>query len=128
MENTQAFMNSNPLPGIGPVTALAEWIERNETLLTSHLLAHEDGDDAGNTLCAVFLSSNADGEYLLRLRDGFNDAMMVWRERRRAKSMFGRAYAEAIINQWLSQRERMGYCVQWSARREDTATPILSAA
>ena len=128
MDNAQAPMNPNPLPGMGPVTALADWIERNEYLLTSHLLAHDQSDDAGNTLCAVFLSCNADGEYLLRLCDGFNDAMMIWREQRRARSMFGRAYAEAIINQWLTQRERMGYRVEWSARREDRATPVLSAA
>lgn len=128
MPTAQSAMNAAPLPGMGPVTALAEWIERNETLLTSHLLSHDTGDADGNTLCAVFLSHDADGDYRLRLCEGFNDAMMIWREQRRARTMFGRSYAEAIVNQWLTQRERLGYRVEWSARRQDHAAPALNAA
>lgn len=128
MAGMKIQMTMQPLPGMGAVTTLAEWIERNEILLTSHLLAHEACDDAGNTVCAVFLSRNADGEFLLRLCDGFNDAMMTWREQRRARPMFGRAYAEAIANQWLTQRERMGYRVEWSARRQDHSMPAFNAA
>ena len=128
MISAKAPLGVSPLPGMGSVTALAQWVERHEELLSSYLLTHDEADAHGNTMCAVFLSRDDNGEYLLRLCEGFSDAMMIWREQRRAQPMFGRSYAEAIIHQWLRQREGTGYRVEWSARREDRATPALSAA
>lgn len=116
--NTANFsVDSRQLPAMDSVVALTAWIDRHEELIVSHLLAHEDGDAEGNTLCAVFLSRNGDGEYVIRLCDGFSDALMIWRQQHRLRPVLGLAYAEARINIWLAQRERMGYAVQWSARR-----------
>ncbi|AXQ31546.1 hypothetical protein D0B54_23920 [Solimonas sp. K1W22B-7] len=109
------------LPAMAPHAELSAWIESREELLSSALLGGEPG------LCAVFLSCDDQGDYLLRLCDGADDRWMTWREQRRLRSGFGRSYAEAIANAALTRLERGGWQLEWMARTAPAALPALAA-
>lgn len=114
-------MLSSHLPAMAPHSSLSAWIEAHEQLLSSSLLWGEQG------LCAVFLSRDSRGDYLLRLCEGRDDAWMTWREQRRLRSGFGRSYAEAIAGTALARLEQSGWRVEWSARAAPEALPALAA-
>lgn len=109
------------LPAMAPHAELSSWIESSEELLSSALLGGDQG------LCAVFLSRDAKGDYLLRLCDGADDRWMTWREQRRLRSGFGRSYAEAIANAAMTRLERSGWQLEWLARASPEALPALAA-
>jgi hypothetical protein len=98
------------LPAMAPHSSFSAWIERHETLLTSALLSGEQG------LCGLFVSRDANGDYLLRRCEGVDEGWMVWREQRRIRSLFGRSYVDAIATAWIRRSERQGHCVEWLAR------------
>lgn len=108
---------------MGTHAQLAQWVETHETLLSSVLLGRPHG---GARLRGLLLSENAHGEYLLRLCEGADDGWMIWTEMRRARSQFGRGYAEALASSWLDRMEGDGWHVTWQARRVDT--PLAVAA
>jgi hypothetical protein len=106
---------------MAPHAELSAWIETREELLSSALL----GGDGG--MCAVFLSRDPRGDYLLRLCEGADDRWMTWREQRRLRSSFGRSYAEALANAALARLERGGWQLEWLARASPEALPALAA-
>ena len=109
------------LPAMAAHAELSTWIETREELLSSALL----GGDRG--MCAVFLSRDPQGDYLLRLCDGADDRWMTWREQRRLRSAFGRSYAEALANAAMTRLERSGWQLEWLARASPEALPALAA-
>ena len=109
------------LPAMAAHAELSTWIETREELLSSALL----GGDRG--MCAVFLSRDSQGDYLLRLCDGADDRWMTWREQRRLRSAFGRSYAEALANAAMTRLERSGWQLEWLARASPEALPALAA-
>ena len=108
---------------MGSHPQLTQWVETHETLLSSVLLGRPQG---GTRLRGLMLSQNASGEFLLRLCEGADDAWMIWSEMRRARSQFGRPYAEALVSSWLDRLEADGWRVVWQARRADA--PLAVAA
>ncbi|MES0875227.1 hypothetical protein [Sinimarinibacterium thermocellulolyticum] len=117
--------NETCLPAMGTHAQLASGVEQHETLLASILLDRAHG---GTRLRGLLLSETASGEYRLRLCEGADDAWMIWIDQRRARSQFGRAYAEALASSWLDRMEADGWRVIWQARREDRATRLPVAA
>ncbi|HEX4896454.1 MAG TPA: hypothetical protein VFV11_09015 [Solimonas sp.] len=117
-------MNTNYLPAIASHARFSEWIETQETLLGSHLLVHP----RSGALSALFLSQDGNGEYLVRLCEGADDACMRWSDQRRARSRFGRGYAEALAGAWLTRLESAGWRLEWSARREAAAPAAMPEA
>jgi hypothetical protein len=111
------------LPAMGTHAQLAQWVETHETLLSSALLGRPHG---GARLRGLLLSENADGEYLLRLCEGADDGWMIWTEMRRARSQFGRGYAEALASSWLDRMEADGWRVTWQARRANAPLPVAA--
>ena len=109
------------LPAMAAHAELSTWIETREELLSSALLGGAGG------MCAVFLSRDPQGDYLLRLCDGADDRWMTWREQRRLRSAFGRSYAEALANAAMSRLERSGWQLEWLARASPEALPALAA-
>ena len=113
-------MSASYLPGMGPLSRLGEWVEQNEELISQALLVNPDSGEAlsgARSFCALFLSRNAHGEFLLRSCEGEDEQFVVWRDQRRLRSMFGESYALAQMNLWLDAREQQGYRVEWSALR-----------
>lgn len=110
---------------MGTHAQLAHWVENHETLLASVLLDRPHG---GTRLRGLLLSQTASGEYLLRLCEGADDAWMIWIDQRRARSQFGRAYAEALASSWLDRMEADGWRVTWQARRADLSARLPVAA
>lgn len=109
------------LPAMAAHAELSTWIETREELLSSALLGGAGG------MCAVFLSRDTQGDYLLRLCDGADDRWMTWREQRRLRSAFGRSYAEALANAAMTRLERSGWQLEWLARASPEALPALAA-
>ncbi|MFP5305822.1 MAG: hypothetical protein ACLGI7_08360 [Gammaproteobacteria bacterium] len=103
------------LPGMASHAVLSEWIDDHETLLASVLLSRVDGRPG---LRGFFVSEDASGNYLLRLCEGADDSWMIWIDQRRTRSRFGRAYADALGNAWLSRMGAAGWRIDWSARAE----------
>lgn len=111
------------LPAMGSHAQLAQWVETNETLLSSTLLTRAHG---GARLRGLLLSEGAEGEYRLRLCEGADDGWMIWTEMRRARSQFGRAYAEALASSWLDRLEADGWRVSWQARCSKRALAVAA--
>lgn len=120
-------MTASYLPGMGSLSTLSEWIESNESLISSHLLVNTQEHAAGTAVCAAFLSRSGDGSFQLRLCEGMNDEFLIWRDQRRVRPLMGRSYAEATFETWLALRERDGYRSTWSARLQDDAPSALLA-
>lgn len=110
-------MTASYLPGMGTLSLLSEWIETQEELISSSVLLNPESDLRSPSLCAVFLSRNGRGDYLLRCCEGADDSFMIWREQRRMQPLFGEAYAVSQLNLWLQRREDAGYRVEWNAQR-----------
>lgn len=119
-------MTASYLPGMGALTTLSQWIETQEELISSSVLLNQQSDLRSPSLCAVFLSRNGHGEYLLRSCEGADDNFVVWRDQRRMRPLFGEAYALSQLNLWLQRREDAGFRVEWNAQR--ALTPEYSAA
>ncbi len=113
----------NCLPAMGSHAQLAQWIESNETLLSSVLLTRPQG---GARMRGLFVSRSDTDDCLLRLCEGADDAWMIWIDQRRARSQFGEAYADALAAAWLERMEADGWRVAWSARRSAQAMPIAA--
>ncbi|WP_370306312.1 hypothetical protein [Sinimarinibacterium flocculans] len=113
------------LPAMGSHAQLAQGVETHETLLASVLLIRPHG---GARLRGLLLSETESGEFLLRLCEGADDAWMIWIDQRRARSQFGRTYAEALTSSWLDRMEADGWRVTWQARREDLPSRLPVAA
>lgn len=107
---------------MGSHAQLAQSVETHETLLASVLLDRPQG---GTRLRGLMLSETGGGEYHLRLCEGADDAWMIWVDQRRARSQFGRAYAEALMSSWLDRMEADGWRVVWQAHRERAPAGLL---
>lgn len=119
-------MSASFLPGMGSLNTLGEWVEQNEELISQTLMVNAESGQmsarapatAGRGFCALFLSRNAHGEFLLRSCEGADERFVIWRDQRRLRPMFGESYARAQLNLWLDAREQEGYRIEWSAQRE----------
>lgn len=110
-------MSATYLPGMGSLCTLGEWIEQHEELLSQVMLVNPAPEREGDGFCAVFLSRDGRGEFLLRSCEGVDARWLVWNDQRRLRSAFGESYALAQMNLWLESREHAGYRIEWSAQR-----------
>ncbi len=121
-------MNTHYLPALASHARFSEWIENNEELLASYLLLQTRSGE----LAGVFLSRDGNGEFLIRLCQGPDDACMHWQDQRRCRSRFGRGYAEALVQAWLTRLETQHWRLEWSAQNteaiealSDEARPVM---
>ena len=120
-------MSASYLPGMGSLSRLGDWVEQNEELISQALLVNPDSGEAlagARSFCALFLSRNVHGEFLLRSCEGADEQFVVWRDQRRLRSMFGESYALAQMNLWLDAREQQGYRIEWSAQRTSAGASV----
>ncbi len=116
-------MNANYLPALASHSRFSEWIESNEQLLASYLLQQPSNGE----LAGVFLSRDGNGEFLIRVCQGQDDACMHWQDQRRCRSRFGRAYAEALVEALLTRLEAQRWQLEWSARQTEPAAAPFGA-
>ncbi|MDP9141340.1 MAG: hypothetical protein M3O62_11190 [Pseudomonadota bacterium] len=114
-------MNTNYLPALASHARFSEWIENNEQLLASYLLLRAHSGE----LAGVFLSRDVNGQFLIRLCQGQDDSFMRWEDQRRCRSHFGRAYAEALVQAWLTRLETQHWQLEWSAQHTEAVAPRL---
>ncbi len=114
-------MNTTCLPALASHARFSEWIETNEQLLASYLLLQTHSGE----LSGVFLSRDGNGQFLIRLCQGQDDSFMRWQDQRRCRSHFGRSYAEALVQAWLTRLETQHWRLEWSAQHAEAAAPTL---
>ena len=102
------------LPAYGSHDEFSTRIERSETLLFNALLLPSGPALYGAR--AVIVSRCDNGQHWLRVCEGSDERWMRWTEQRRLRMQFGRSYAEALAQAWITRWERDGWTLEWSQR------------
>ncbi|HEY0973077.1 MAG TPA: hypothetical protein VGE57_01130 [Solimonas sp.] len=114
-------MDTTPFPAMASHNRFCEWIDDHEQLLAAELLAHPTRGGC----CALFLSRTESGDYRLRLCEGETDTWLTWRDERRSRSRFGRAYADALLQASIATLKLAGYESRWDLRLPDVQPGLL---
>lgn len=116
-------MNTQILPAYGSHDDFSARIEGTETLLFNALLLPTGANAYGAR--AVIVSRGASGLHWLRVCEGSDERWMRWTEQRRLRMQFGRSYAEALAQAWITRWERDGWTLEWS---QHAAPELLAVA
>ncbi|WP_157622953.1 hypothetical protein [Solimonas soli] len=114
----------NTLPAYGSHDEFSTLIEHSETVLFNALLLPRDTAFYGAR--AVIVSRGEGGQHWLRVCEGGDERWMRWTEQRRLRMQFGRSYAEALAQAWITRWEREGWSVEWSQRASDETLAIAA--